>query len=87
MDYTTLSEAVATFGFPAVCCIGLALYIKKRDDQQNEDRRAERETLLDEIKYNREVNTELLATNRILAGDIKNELTEIKNEIHHLKDS
>lgn len=86
MEFSTISEAIATFGFPAVCCLGLALYIKKRDDQQNEDRKAERETLLDEIKYNREVNTELLATNRLLAGDIKEELQDIKNEIQHLKD-
>ena len=87
MEFSTMAEAIATFGFPSVCCIGLAIYIKKRDDQQNADRKAERETLLDEIKYNREVNTELLATNRILAGDIKEELTEIKSEIHHLKDT
>lgn len=87
MDYATVSEAIATFGFPAVCCFGLAMYIKKRDDQQNQDRKEERTSLLEEIKYNREVNSELLATNRILAGDIKNELTEIKSEIHHLKDT
>lgn len=86
MDFSTMGEAIATFGFPAVCCLGLAIYIKKRDDQQAEDRKAERETLLDEIKYNREVNTELLATNRILAGDIKEELKDIKNEIQRLKD-
>ena len=86
MEFSTIAEAIATFGFPSVCCLGLAMYIKKRDDQQNADRKAEREALLDEIKYNREVNTELLATNRILAGDIKEELKDIKNEIQQLKD-
>ena len=86
MDFSTMTEAIATFGFPSVCCLGLAMYIKKRDDQQNADRKAEREALLDEIKYNREVNTELLATNRILAGDIKEELKDIKSEIQQLKD-
>ena len=86
MEFSTIAKATATFGFPSVCCFGLAMYIKKRDDQQAEDRKAERETLLDEIKYNREVNTELLATNRILAGDIKEELKDIKSEIQNLKD-
>lgn len=62
------------------------MYIKKRDEQQTEDRVAEREMLLEEIKYNRQVNTELLATNRILAGDIKEELKDIKNEIQNLQD-
>lgn len=86
MDYTTIGEAIATFGFPTVCCVGLALYIKRRDDQQIDDRKNEREMLLDAITYNRKINEELLATNRILAGDIKEELIEIKGEIHHLKD-
>lgn len=86
MEFSTMAEAIATFGFPTACCVGLAVYIKKRDDQQNADRKAEREILLDEIKYNREVNSELLATNRILAGDIKEELKDIKSEIQNLKD-
>ena len=85
MDLITLGETIATFGFPTACCVGLAIYIKRRDDQQLEDRKAERDTLLDAIKYNREVNTELLATNRILAGDIKTELQDIKTEIKHLQ--
>lgn len=87
MDYSTINSAIATFGFPTVCCVGLALYIKKRDDQQIDDRKNEREMLLDAITYNRKINEELLSTNRILAGDIKEELIEIKGEIHHLKDN
>ena len=86
MDFSTISSIISTVGFPVLSCLGLAMYIKKRDEQQTEDRVAEREMLLEEIKYNRQVNTELLATNRILAGDIKEELKDIKNEIQNLQD-
>ena len=86
MDFSTISSIISTVGFPVLSCLGLAMYIKKRDEQQTADRVAEREMLLEEIKYNRQVNTELLATNRILAGDIKEELKDIKNEIQNLQD-
>lgn len=85
MEFELISQAIATLGFPIACCGALGYYIKKRDDQFSDDRKNEREILLSEIKFNREVNTELLATNRLLAGDIKTELCDIKEEIQKIQ--
>lgn len=85
MEFELITQAITTLGFPIACCGALGFYIKKRDEQYAQDRKNEREALLDEIKFNREVNSELLATNRILAGDIKNELSDIKEEIQKIQ--
>lgn len=86
MDFNLIQELITNLGFPIACCGCLAWYIGKRDKQQTEDRQAEREALLDEIKFNREVNSQLLATNKLLASDIKVELQDIKSEIKHIND-
>lgn len=85
MSLEIVTSAITSLGFPIVACSALGVYIKKRDEQQIEDRISERKLLLEQIEYNRSVNAEILATNRILAGEIKVELQDIKNEIQHLK--
>ena len=86
MEISAITELIATVGFPIVSCGALAVYVRIRDKQNTEDRKIERDLLLGEITFNREVNKELLATNKILAGDVKAELIDIKNEIKHLKE-
>lgn len=84
MDFSMLNELIGSVGFPIASVGVLAWYIKYTNDQTHNERKEERDALLNEVKYNREVNTELLATNRILAADIKIELTDIKNELKNL---
>lgn len=86
MDTNIIKETIANVGFPASCVLALGWYIQKRDKQQTEERKEERQILLDEIEFNRQVNNELLNTNKILASDIKIELQDIKNEIKHISD-
>lgn len=78
MSVETVQTLINSFGFPIVCCIGLGAYIWFTQ-KQNRDREKERdEKMYEEIRYNREVNAKLLATNQLLANDIKSELKEIK---------
>lgn len=86
MDANLIKETIANVGFPVSCVLALGWYIQKRDKQQTEERKEERQILLDEIQFNRQVNNELLNTNKILASDIKLELQDIKNEIKHISD-
>ena len=86
MDTNLIKETIANVGFPVSCVLALGWYIQKRDKQQTEERKEERQILLDEIEFNRQVNNELLNTNKILASDIKIELQDIKNEIKHISD-
>lgn len=81
MDLIFIKDVVVNVGFPIASCGVLGWYIQKRDNQHAEDRKAERETLIDEIRFNREVNSQLLETNKVLASDIKVELQDIKSEL------
>ena len=84
MDANILREIVSNIGFPISCVLCLGWYIQQRDKQQTEDRKQERETMLEEIKFSRQVNQSLLDTNKILSSDIKVELQDIKNELKHI---
>ena len=84
MDANAIKEIIASIGFPASCVIALAWYIQKRDKQQVEDRKEERQILLNEINFSRAVNESLLETNKILSSDIKIELQDIKSELQHI---
>lgn len=81
MDLAFFQDVITNIGFPISCCGALAWYIQKRDNQQAEDRKIERETLKNEIDFNRSVNIQLLETNKMLASDIKIELQDIKSEL------
>lgn len=86
MDVKIISDVITEVGFPMASCGVLAWYINKRDKEQAENRRLEREQMMDEIKFNREVNSQLLETNKLLASDIKVELQDIKSELKHISD-
>lgn len=78
MDIGIVESLIASVGFPTAVCITLGIYIwwNEKRTTEREDKREEK--LFEEIKYNRSVNAELLETNKLLAKDIKNELTDIK---------
>lgn len=78
MTVEMVEGLITTIGFPIVACLGLGLYIywNEKKSTEREDKREEK--LYEEIRYNREVNKELLETNKLLAKDIKSELTDIK---------
>lgn len=84
MELNFIKDIVSTVGFPASCVFILAWYINIKDKQHIEERKEERQILLDEIHFNRQVNTELLNTNKILSSDIKVELQDIKSELQQI---
>lgn len=95
MDVNTLTTLITTLGFPIVCVIGLGWFIYKiyQDTQkQNADNMAavqkrcqEREDkLYEEIKANREVNAQAIATIAHYAEKldvIQSDINEIKTDI------
>lgn len=95
MDVNTLTTLITTLGFPIVCVIGMAWFIYKfyQDSQeQNKQNMAavqarcqEREDkLYEEIKANREVNAQAIATIAHYAEKldvIQSDINEIKTDI------
>lgn len=95
MDVNALSTLITTLGFPIVCVIGLGWFIYKiylDTQEQNKANMAavqarcqEREDkLYDEIKANREVNAQAIATIAHYAEKldvIQNDISEIKTDI------
>lgn len=77
-------DIVSSVGFPIACCLMLGIYINSKDKATREDNTRDKELLMEEIKYNREVNSKLLETNKLLTASIKDDLTEIKQEIKDL---
>ena len=95
MDVNTLTTLITTLGFPIVCviCLGWFIYKIYQDTQkQNADNMAavqkrcqEREDkLYEEIKANREVNAQAIATIAHYAEKldvIQSDINEIKTDI------
>lgn len=95
MDITTLTQAISTLGFPIVCVIAMAWFIyqvfQKTTTQSQENmervqaRCAEREEkLFEEIKENREVNAQAIATIALYADKldiIQTDIREIKEDL------
>lgn len=81
MDFLAVINSV---GFPIAACLALGIYINQKDKATREDNQKDKELLMDEIKYNREVNAQLLETNKLLTSSIKIDLSEIKQEIKDL---
>lgn len=80
MSVKTVLEAIPTVGFPIVCCIALAVFIfiiyKNTNDREK--------TLLNEIKENRKINAEAIATISKYAEKlevIQTDISEIKTDI------
>ena len=95
MDVGTISSLITTLGFPIVCVIGLGWFIYKiYTDQQKaseanmaqvQARCKEREEkLYAEIKENREVNAQAIATIALYADKldvIQSDVAEIKTDV------
>lgn len=95
MDVNTLTTLITTLGFPIVCVIGLGWFIYKiyQDTQkQNADNMAavqarckeREEKLYEEIRANREVNAQAIATIAHYAEKldvIQSDINEIKTDI------
>ena len=92
MDITTISQLITNLGFPIVCVLGLAWFVYQmftKVVQQSEDNMVavqskcqEREDkLYEEIKANREVNAQAVATIAICTD----KLTTIQNDIDEIK--
>ena len=100
MDVNTLTTLITTLGFPIVCVVGLGWFIYKiylDTQEQNKSnmekvqaRCKEREDkLYEEIKANREVNAEAIATIAMYAekiGHIETNLENIKMDVAIIKD-
>lgn len=100
MDVNTLTTLITTLGFPIVCVVGLGWFIYKiylDTQEQNkanmekvQERCKEREDkLYEEIKANREVNAQAIATITLYAekiGHIESNLENIKMDVAIIKD-
>jgi uncharacterized iron-regulated membrane protein len=92
MDLTALPELIGSIGFPAVCVIGMAWFIyqvfQKTTTQSQENMKQLQENcqkredkLYEEIKENREVNAQAIATIALYAD----KLTTIQNDVSEIK--
>ena len=95
MDLTMITGLIGQIGFPAVCVIGMAWFIyqvfQKTTTQSEENMKqlqancqAREDKLYEEIKENREVNAQAIATIALYAdklGTIQNDVSEIKTDV------
>lgn len=100
MDVNTLTTLITTLGFPIVCVVGLGWFIYKiyLDTQEQNKTNMEKvqarckereDKLYEEIKANREVNAEAIATIAMYAekiGHIETNLENIKMDVAIIKD-
>lgn len=101
MDTNTVTTLITSLGFPIVCCLGMGYFIftiYKNTTKENKENMeavqarcaAREEKLYEEIKANREVNAQAIATIALYAErldtiqhdiqDIKTDITVIKNK-------
>lgn len=100
MDLTVITGLVGQIGFPAVCVIGMAWFIyqifQKTTAQAQENMtqlqancQKREDKLYEEIKENREVNAQAIATIALYAdklGVIQQDISDIKTDVAILKD-
>ena len=98
MDANAVTSLITSVGFPIVCCLGMGWFIlkfykdytteSKQNMEQVQARCKEREEkLFEEIKLNREVNAQAIATIALYADRleiIQHDVSEIKNDINLL---
>ena len=72
---------ITSLGFPIACCLGLAYYVKHQNEQIREDNKEDKEMLLNELAYSREVNSKLLASNEVLAKEISAKLDYLLEKV------
>ena len=89
MNFT---EIVGRIGFYGACMVALAIWVDKqiknnREDTQKtidilrEDAKEDKDRLLKEIAYNREVITKVVATNDVLAKDLTVKVDKILDKV------
>ena len=89
MNFT---EIVGSIGFYGACMVALAIWVDKqiknnREDTQKtidilrEDSKEDKDRLLNEIAYNREVIAKVVATNDVLAKDLTVKVDKILDKV------
>lgn len=89
MNFT---EIVGSIGFYGACMVSLAIWVDKqiknnREDTQKtieilrEDSKEDKDRLLNEIAYNREVIAKVVATNDVLAKDLTVKVDKIMEKV------
>lgn len=102
MEISSVTDLISTLGFPIACVIALgwfAWYMVQHMSKTNADNmlqvqercKAREDKLYEEIKKNREVNAEAIATIQLYAerlthiesdiDDVKTDVTVIKNKV------
>ena len=76
-----MEQIIASLGFPIASCLGLAMYVKRQNDQIREDAKEDKEILMKELQYSREVNSKLLASNELLAKEVSTKLDYILEKV------
>lgn len=85
-------DLISTIGLSGACMVVLAIWVDKqikinREDTQKtisilrEDAKEDKERLLNEVAYNREVIAKVVATNDILAKDLAIKVDKILNKV------
>ena len=86
------ADLISTVGLSGSCMVVLALWVDKqikhnREDTQRtidilrEDSKEDKERLLNEIAYNREVIAKVVATNDVLAKDLTVKVDKILDKV------
>lgn len=81
MDLATMTELIATLGFPIVCVLALGIFVFKLWQQSVQ----REEKLMSEITENRLVNTkfaEIIAKYEITLDEMKTDIKDIKDTLH-----
>ena len=76
-----MEQMITSLGFPIACCLALGAYVKMQNDQMRGDNREDKEMLLNELAYSREVNSKLLASNEVLAKEISMKLDKLIEKV------
>lgn len=101
MDTNTVTTLITSLGFPIVCCLGMGYFIftiyKNTTKENKENMEAvqarckdREEKLYEEIKANREVNAQAIATIALYAerlDAIQHDISDIKTDITVIKNS
>ena len=72
---------ITSLGFPIACCLALGAYVIMQNEHMREDNKADKEMLLNELTYSREVNSKLLASNEVLAKEISMKLDKLIEKV------
>ena len=76
-----MEQMITSLGFPIACCLALGAYVKMQNEHMREDNKSDKEMLLNELTYSREVNSKLLASNEVLAKEISTKLDYLLERI------